>query len=774
MSPAGAGQGSKGSRSGSSGARRRSGGARGARGAQGAGRAKGVRGSRESGDSRSAVKPPLLIRAVLRWSRAVNYPRREFTGARRWIPTRVQAISGAFIGAGGFFILTALWLQVLPVPRPNTMAAAQLSRIEWNDGASMAAVGIANRSSVALSDMPVALRAAVIAAEDRGFYDHAGFSIRGISRALFSNVTGGPTEGGSTITQQYAKNAYLSHDRTITRKIRELFLAVKLETRVNKDQILQDYLNTIWFGRDSYGVEQAALSYFAVPVQQLTISQSALLAAVVRAPALYDPQRHPERLQKRWNYVLDSMVQMRTLRADVRTGLKFPSVIEQARQQRYAGPRGHVLMAVQQELLRDGFSRREIDLGGLQVRTTLDEKVQRSLERTIKDRGPHANMKGVRIGAIAVRPGTGEVAAMYGGADYLSNQLNNATDAIGQAGSVFKPFALAAALEKGIGLQSTWNGNSGAQYGSYRVRNFGGESFGRTTLLNGTIHSVNTVYVGVTQRIGAAAVVDAAVRAGVPQDTPSLQPVLSVPLGTCSPHALDMANAYATFAAHGVRATPSLISEVRNAKGRVIWKHKVQTTRAFSREVADTVTSALQRVVWYGTGAAANRAGRDVAGKTGTTNENKAAWFVGYTPSLAAAVMFTKEDARGNPVSLNGTGGLGSFTGGSFPARIWGAWMNRAYRGIAEEKFDLRVLKGAGVWAGGPGDSGGASGTATDGAPTSVPTDGTTDGATGGATGLPTDSGGTPTDGSSSPVTTPPTSSSSSTRGTSTLTPAPQ
>jgi membrane peptidoglycan carboxypeptidase len=697
------------------------------------------------------------------WSLAVNYPRRELQGPHRWIPTRVQAISGAFVGVGGFFILTALWLQLLPVPRPNTMAAAQLSRIEWNDGTPIAAVGIANRSSVPLSQMPVALRAAVIAAEDRGFYDHAGFSIRGISRALFSNVTGGPTEGGSTITQQYAKNAYLSHDRTIIRKVRELFLAIKLETRVDKNQILQDYLNTIWFGRDSYGVQEAALSYFGEPVQKLDIAQSTLLAAVVRAPALYDPFRHPDRLRKRWNYVLDSMVGMQTLRPDVRARLQFPDVVEQATQQRYSGPRGHLLIAVQQELLRDGFTRREIDLGGLQVRTTFDEKMQSALERTIKDRAPRINMKEVRIGAIAVRPGTGEVAAMYGGPDYLKNQFNNATDAIGQAGSVFKPFALAAALEKGIGLQSMWNGNSGAQYGSYRVRNFGGESFGRTSLLNGTIHSVNTVYVGVTQAIGPKAVVDAAVRAGVPQDTPSLQPVLSVPLGTCSPHALDMATAYATFAAHGVRATPSLVSEVRDARGHVIWRSKVQTTRAFSREVADTVTSALQRVVWYGTGAAANRAGRDVAGKTGTTNENKAAWFVGYTPSIAAAVMFTKEDAHGNPISLNGTGGLGSFTGGSFPARIWGAWMNRAYRGVPNEQFDLQVLHGSGLWAGNGGSS-----QPTDGVtvvPSDVPTDGSSS--------VPSDSG-MPTDSSGSSSSSPPSTAPPTSRATSTLTPSPR
>ena len=660
----------------------------------------------------------VLSRRVGRWSKAVNYPRREVRGLRSWIPTRRQAIAGSFVGVGGFFILTAMWLQFLPVPTPSTMAAAQLSAIEWRDGTPLAAVGIANRSNVKLEAIPVSLRAAVIAAEDRGFYDHAGFSIRGISRALFSNVTGGPYEGGSTITQQYAKNAYLSHDRTVIRKVRELFLAIKLETRVNKNQILRNYLNTIWFGRNSYGVQQAALRYFGIPVQRLSISQSAMLAALIRGPGLYDPVRHPERLVKRWNYVLDSMVDIGTLTPQARSSQRFPRVINQVSEQRYAGPRGFLLTSVQQELHRLGFTQREIDLGGLKITTTFDEKVQSALEDTIANKAPRTNMTGVRIGAVAIRPGTGEVAAMYGGADYLVNQLNNATDAIGQAGSVFKPFALAAALEKGISLQSVWNGNSGAQFGSYRVRNFAGESFGRTSLLNGTVHSVNTVYVGVTDAIGPAAVLDAAVRAGIPRKTPSLQPVLSLPLGTCSPHAIDLATAYATFAAHGVRAQPTMIAQVSDARGRVVYRSQPKTSRGFAREIADTVTSALQRVVWYGTGGAANRAGRSVAGKTGTTNENKSAWFVGYTPSLAATVMFTKEDAQGNPVSLNGTGGLGSFTGGSYPARLWGAWMNRAYRGQPDEKFDLQLIKGAGVGAGNP--TGAPTGSADPGA---TPTD---------------------------------------------------
>ncbi len=652
-----------------------------------------------------------LLRAVATWSRHVDYPRRGRRGLAAFIPTRRQFIAGSFIGAGSFLLVTALWLQFLPVPTPNAMASAQLSSIRWNDGTAMASVGIANRDSVTLSAMPDSLQAAVLAAEDRDFYKHTGFSIRGIGRALFSNVTGGPYEGGSTITQQYAKNAYLSHDRTIVRKVRELFLALKLETRSDKKQILRDYLNTIWFGRNSYGVKQAARSYFAVRVQDLTLAQSAVLAAVIRAPALYDPVRHEEKLRKRWEYVLDSMVQMKTISAQVRAKQKFPFIVSEVRRQRYAGPRGFLLESVQQELLRIGFSQREIDLGGLQVRTTFDEKAQVALEEAIAERGPRSGTDGLRIGAVAVRPGTGEVAAMWGGADYLRNQLNNATDAIGQAGSVFKPFALAAALEKGVQLDSVWNGNSGATFGDYRVRNFGGSSFGRTSLLNGTVHSVNTVYVGVTDAIGPDSVVDAAHRAGIPADTPALEPVLSVPLGTCSPHAIDLANAYATFAAHGVRATPTVVAEVRSSTGKVLYRHKVRTARAFSRKVADSVTYALQRVVWYGTGVAASRAGRSVAGKTGTTNESKAAWFVGYTPTLAAAVMFTKEDAAGRPITLNGTGGLGSFTGGSYPARIWGTFIAGAYRGERDQKFELDMTGDGGNWAGGGGDGNGASST---------------------------------------------------------------
>ena len=306
--------------------------------------------------------------------------------------------------------------------------------------------------------------------------------------------------------------------------------------------------------------------------------------------------------------------------------------------------------------------------------------------KAVADRAPTTKIEGLRIGAVAVRPGTGEVVAMYGGADYLKDQLNNATQAIAQAGSTFKPFALAAAIEDGISLNSTWNGDSGSTIGdNYTVRNYDEKLWGQVSLLTATEFSINVPYVELTNVIGPQRVVDMATRAGIPADTPALEPVLSVPLGVSSPHTIDIANAYATFASRGVRATPYFLKEVRGRNGGVLFEARTQTDRAMDEQIADTVNFALSKVIEVGTGRKA-QIGRPAAGKTGTTTENKSAWFVGYTPDIAAAISFSKE-LNGVPVSLSGTGGMRSVTGGSFPAAIWSQFMRGALEGVTANQF---------------------------------------------------------------------------------------
>ena len=613
--------------------------------------------------------------------------RRKKTGLRRFIPSWRVVILTAFaagvLGVGGLLLAVA----ASGIPQPKDIATAQTTILYYADGETeIARLGEANRRSVDLNVVPLHAQQAVLAAEDRQFYEHGGFSPIGIARAFINNLTSNSTQGASTITQQYAKNAYLTQDRTLVRKARELVLSIRLETESDKDQILENYLNTIYFGRGSYGIQTAAESYFGVQAKDLTVSQAAVLAAIIRSPGGYAPEKNLERLQERWTYTLDAMVQQGWLTQAERADQVFPEIVERNTIQRFSGPRGHVMEAVRQSLLELGFSQQDIDLGGLRVVTTFEEKAQEALVKAVDDKGPKENIDRLRIGVAAVRPGTGEVLAIYGGADYLKDQLNNATQAIGQAGSTFKPFTLAAAIEDGITLESTWNGNSGIMVENYKVNNYDQKSWGEVSLLQATEFSINSPYVALGNLIGPNRVVDAAIRAGIPAETPALEPVLSVPLGVASPHVLEVANAYATFAARGIKAQTYVVKEVVGANGGILFQARVRTDRAFDDRIADVVNFALQKVIEVGTGKSAN-IGRPAAGKTGTTNENKSAWFVGHTPQIAAAVMMVKDDENGNPVSLRGTGGRRSVTGGSFPAAIWSQFMREAHRGLEVQSF---------------------------------------------------------------------------------------
>jgi membrane peptidoglycan carboxypeptidase len=335
-------------------------------------------------------------------------------------------------------------------------------------------------------------------------------------------------------------------------------------------------------------------------------------------------------------------------------------------------------------LIELGFDETEIQRGGLRIVSTFDQQAQAAAVEAVETEGPTSQTKGLRIGLASIRPRTGEVVAMYGGADFVQDQINNATRPFAQAGSTFKPFALAAAVEQGIGLSSQWNGDSPATVNGYTFNNYGNRSFGTVSLLQATERSINSAYVQLEADIGVDKVADAALRAGVPEDTPGLNLDaldLTFVLGTASPSGLDMANAYATFAASGERATPSFIKQVIGPNGGILFERADEVTGAFDPATADTVTYALNKTVLLGTALAARDLDRPAAAKTGTTDDNKSAWFVGYTPDLATAVLMAKEDSEGNPISMAGTGGLETVTGGSFPAAIWTAFMRQALEG---------------------------------------------------------------------------------------------
>jgi len=589
----------------------------------------------------------------------------------------------------GFFSLAGIATLVfayftVSIPDPNQFTTGQATIIQYADGSEIGRLGAQNRVSVPLAKMPITLRRAVLAAENKSFYTDHAVSPTGILRAVYYNLRGGSLQGGSTITQQYAKTAFLTPERTIKRKVKELVISIKLENTLSKDQILENYLNTIYFGRGAYGVEAAARQYFGRDVDQLTLSQSAVLASVLRSPGYYDPQYgagNKKRLEGRFDYVIKNMVASNWITPAQAAKAKLPIIKNPITGGEFAGPTGYLLMTIKSELTKLGFTEDQLLVGGLRVKTTFERAAQQAAVDAVDTQAPKNAPADLHIGLASVRPGTGEVVAMYGGKDYLVRQLNDATQGIAMAGSTFKPFALIAALEAGIGLDTVWNGDSPQIYDvdgkPYEVGNYGDKSFGPITLLKATANSVNTVYVPLGMQVGPDKVVEVARRAGIPNSV-AMMPTPSVVLGAASPHVLDVAAAYATFASQGIYAKPYFISNVSGRNGGVLFEAKPQGEQVFSADVMADVSTALQAVVNVGSGFEAKKLKRPAAGKTGTSQENASAWFSGFTPQLATSVSFFRDDAT---KTLHGIGGLNSVTGGSFPARIWTKYMIGALKG---------------------------------------------------------------------------------------------
>ncbi|MBU6314052.1 MAG: penicillin-binding protein [Actinomycetales bacterium] len=594
--------------------------------------------------------------------------------------------SAVFLGGFGFIagaVLFALAYFTVDIPDANAYVNSQSTIIQYSNGEEIGRVGTQNRQIVPLAKIPLNVRHAVLAAEDRGFYSNRAFSVTGILRAVVNNLKGGSLQGGSTITQQYAKTAFLTPSRTIQRKIKELVISIKLENQLSKDQIFESYLNTIYFGRGSYGVMTASQQYFNRNVDQLTNAQAAVIASILRSPGLYDPafkEGNLERLQARFEYVKAGMIDAGWLDKDAAAKMKFPTVAPRSTSGQLSGPKGHIIEAVTKELSKLGFSQDQLLVGGLVIKTTLDQKAQQSAVDAVNKFYPSKAPENLHIGLVAIRPGTGEIAALYGGRDYLQRQLSDATQSIALAGSTFKPFAIIAGLEQGIPLTSMWNGDSPQVFDDagkpYEVSNYGDEGWGQIDLLYATKHSVNTVFVPLGIKVGPIAVVDVARRAGIPESV-AMMPTPSVVLGVASPHVIDVANSYATFAAQGIKAKPYLVAQVIGSNKGVLYEARQETQEVFSKEVMADLTYALKGVVTGGTGAAALALGRPAAGKTGTSQSNASAWFSAYTPQLAASVALFRDSAS---ESLNGIGGLNSVTGGTFPARIWTAFMKGALK----------------------------------------------------------------------------------------------
>ena len=619
---------------------------------------------------------------------------------RTWIKRVVWTVVG-FLALGASAVAVAFaTIQVPDVA--NGLAEAQTSIVYYDDGKTeMARIAELDREPLPLASIPKHLQHAVIAAEDRDFYTNAGISPTGIARSVWQAVSGSDVQGGgSTITQQYVKNYFLTQDRTLDRKLREWVISIKIDRDMTKDQILEGYLNTIYFGRGAYGIKTAARAYFGKDVSALTVQESAVLASVMNAPSLFDPAlgaKQQTNLTKRVDYVLDGMVTMGWLSAADRAPLTgLPTIAAKAPSRALSGPTGYIVAAVRRELTTKlQLSDDDIDRGGLRITTTISAPAQQAAQDAVaKDFPTTGDVKDVYAGLVAVRPGDGAIVAMYGGADYQARQFSSATDAVIQGGSIFKAFGLIGALQQGISTKTQFDGNSPLRdpaLGNTPVRNVGGRSYGTVDLRKATASSVNTAFVRLNIKMGPSVTKTAAIAAGIPESTPGLGDDPTNVLGTASPHVLDVANAYATIAAQGRRATPYIIKTVTSNAIDVTYQAVPNVVDAFSRDVAADVIDAMQQVTAAGgTGSRASAVGRPVAGKTGTSEEAKSVWFSGFTPQLSASVAMFK-DVNGVPQPLTDIGGLDGLTGGSYPLSIWIDFMKGALAGQDKVDFPKRV-----------------------------------------------------------------------------------
>ncbi|NMO03478.1 penicillin-binding protein [Gordonia sp. TBRC 11910] len=589
------------------------------------------------------------------------------------------------------------------VPRPGDIKQNQVALILNTNGKTIAKVvpPEGNRTDVKISDIPKSVQNAVIAAEDREFQTNSGFSVRGLSRAVLGKFTGrDDAGGGSTITQQYVKNALVGDEHSYTRKFKELAIATKMSTKWSKDDIMAAYLNTIYFGRGAYGVSAAAQAYFRKDISKVTTAEAAVLASSIRSPSYYDPETNPEAALNRWNYVLDGMVSIGALDKTERAAMKYPKVPAYREDSTTAdpGPNGLIKRQVLAELESLNISEQQVRTEGLKITTTIDPKVQAAVVSAAKNK-LQGEQKTTRTAIVSIDPATGGVRGYYGGSDGLG--WDHAQAGL-QTGSSFKVFALIAALEQDIPLSKTYSSSPYQATGGLTVTNSDGESCGTCNLATAMKMSLNTVYYRLMMDLNgqAQAVADAAHKAGVAETFGDIPHTLQdknggveggVVLGQYPSRVIDMASAYATLAASGIYRAPHFVQKVETSKGEVLFdRAKDPGKRVFEAKVADNVTAALEPIASYsnGNGLSDDTYGsRPSASKTGTaqlgdTGQNKDAWMVGYTPQLSTAVWVGTDQG----IALKNAWG-GPMYGSGLSAQIWKASMDGALQGQPIKQF---------------------------------------------------------------------------------------
>ncbi|WP_329209080.1 penicillin-binding protein [Streptomyces sp. NBC_00683] len=693
--------------------------------------------------------------------RLIDYPRAGKYGARRWVPSW-KLVSGVTLSFLGLMMGAAGIAYALVVP-PNIkdVATAQNNVYYWADDTPMVATGgSVNRQSIGYAQIPVAMRNAVISAENKSFETDRGIDPMGIGRAVYNMARGGDTQGGSTITQQYVKNSMLSQDQTLSRKVKELFITLKVGETESKKKVMEGYLNVSYYGRGASGLQAAARAYYDKDATDLTPSECAFLATLLKGATYYDPAGAPEidqeqatpakntkRAKLRWKWILDEEVKDgRMTQAERAKYTTFPMPEPPRKDAKLGGQTGYLVDLATKYFLaqKEDVTERQLAQGGYEIHTTFDRKKVTQLATAVnKVYADKIDVKArpeldshVQFGGASVDTKTGAIVATYGGQDATKHYTNNADVTGAQVGSTFKPFVLAAAMQYGkrdpeldadqsdsertlVSPKSIYNGDNklkikkyngevwrNAKGGEWLQTNDGDKSYGPIDLRTAMQESANSPYVQLGMDVGTDKVKEAALDAGLRDDDYMADAkVPSYSIGTSSPSAIRMAGAYATFATSGQQRDPFSVTEVKH-RGEVIYQHETVSEPAFPSIVADNVTDVLKNVVEKGTGTPAQLPDRDVAGKTGTTDGNKSAWFVGYTPQLSTAVsMFRMDDNEKNKnrkfLKMFGTGGEEKIHGASFPAQIWHDYMAVAMKGMEVKDFPEPQPYGETLYGGG-------------------------------------------------------------------------
>ncbi|KPI03234.1 Peptidoglycan glycosyltransferase [Actinobacteria bacterium OK074] len=652
------------------------------------------------------------------------YPRPGRTGWRRWVPSWRQwlAVVAVSFGLSAGALVVAYAVTDIPT-NLNTYATQQDNVFFWSDGTPMARTGWVRRQAMPLKDIPQQVRWAVLAAENESFYSDPGISVKGIARALWRTVGEGDTQGGSTITQQYVKNVYLNQDRSVSRKFTEAMISLKLDNQMSKDDILEGYLNTSWFGRGTYGIQRASQAYYGKDVGELNVSEAAMLASLLKGAGLYDPTlsaANHKRAVERWEWILDRMVKTGKLSKTERAKYtKFPEPIKQA-QSFDTGQQSDYLVELATQYVKKAahISDQQFDLGGYQIYTTFDREresalttaVSKARKKAVEDDPTLA--KTVHYGASSVAS-DGRILAVYGGPDHRTQGYNESNATTVPAGSAFTPFVYAAALEHGIHktrgtaatsvtAQSLYDGDDNVPVttpeGPYWDRsgkkvaahNDGEKSWGPISLHTALANNVNTPFLQLGMDAGLATVRETAVDAGLLESSMASQvPALS--LGSSTPSAIRMASAYGTFAADGVHTEPYSVARLTRNGGKVALAAP-DTRRAVATAVAREVDSALADAfriahpdvagsVPVASRKAAVAASGQISGKSGTTDsgttaqDDTAAWYVGTDKSVSTAVAVYRMDLTKSlePLPLKGIAGSGA---DDVPYGIWSGAMS--------------------------------------------------------------------------------------------------